>query len=99
MEAEYVVIFKAAYEACWLRSLYDELEFTQEDLTLIRGDNDRSIAITKNPQFHKCTKHITIRSHWVYNLVQNGILKIGTCRDKDQITDVLTKVLPCPKHT
>ena len=91
MKAEYVAISKAAREACWLRSLYDELGFTQDDLTLIRGDNDGSIAIAKNPQFHKRTKHIVIRWHWVRDLVRDGILKIGTCRDKDQTADVLTK--------
>ena len=99
METEYVVISKSAHEACWLRSLYDELGFIQEDPTLIRGDNNGSIVIAKNPQFHKCTKHIAIRWHWVHNLVHDGILQIGTCRDKDQTVDILTKALPCPKHS
>ena len=98
-EAEYVAISKSACKACWLRSLYDELGFIQEDPTLIRGDNDGSIVITKNPQFHKHTKHIVIRWHWVRDLVRDGILQISTCRDKDQTVDILTKALPCPKHS
>ena len=98
-EAEYVAISEAAREACWLRSLYDELGYTQEDPTLIRGDNDGSIAIAKNPQFHKRTKHIAIRWHWVRDLVRDGILQIGACRDKDQTADILTKALPRPKHS
>ena len=98
-EAEYVAISESACKACWLRSLYDKLGFIQEDPTLIRDDNDGSIAITKNPQFHKHTKHIAIRWHWVHDLVRDGILQIGTCRDKDQTTDILTKALPCLKHS
>ena len=92
-------ISEAAPEACWLRSLYEELGFTQEDPTLIRGNNNGSIVIAKNPQFHKRTKHIAIRLHWVHNLVQDGILQIGTCRDKDQTANVLTKALPHLKHS
>ena len=98
-KAEYVAISESACEACWLRSLYNELGFIQKDPTLIKGDSNGSIVIAKNPQFHKHTKHIVIRWHWVHDLVRNGILQIGTCRDKDQTIDILTKALPCPKHS
>jgi len=58
-EAEYVALAEAAQEACWLKSLYGELSLLQEDvLTLIWGDNDGSIAMVRNPQFHKRSKHI-----------------------------------------
>jgi hypothetical protein len=39
--------------AMWLRALYEELGFEQIEPTLILGDNDGSIAMAKNPQFHK----------------------------------------------
>jgi hypothetical protein len=52
-EVEYVALSKAAHEAKWLTSLYGESDYqVQEPITLL-GDNDGSIAIATNPQFHK----------------------------------------------
>jgi len=65
---------------------------------LIRGDNEGLIAMAKNPQFHKRSKHIEIRWHWVRDLVQEGKIYVNSCRDPEQTADVLTKALPCPKH-
>ena len=98
-EAEYVALSEAAQEACWLRSLYRELGLLQQKVpTLIWGDNKGAVVMVKNPQFHKCLKHIEIHWHWVRNLVQEGTIYINGCHDPDQTADVLTKALPCPKH-
>jgi hypothetical protein len=72
-EAEYVAISEASREALWLRHLYGELGFAQKQATVLFGDNDGSIAMAKNPQFHKHTKHVELRWHWVRNLVQDGM--------------------------
>ena len=59
-EAEYVAISEAAREAIWLRHLYGELGFIQKEPIILLGDNDGSIAMTKDPQFHKRTKYIDL---------------------------------------
>ena len=64
-EAEYVALSEATREATWLRNLYSKLGFDLEQPTLILGDNDGSIAMAKNPQFHKRSKHIAIQWHYV----------------------------------
>ena len=46
-EAEYVALSEAAREACWLRNLYEEIGYPQESPTIIKGDNDGSIAMAK----------------------------------------------------
>ena len=100
VQAEYVALSEASREACWLRNLYTELGWLKEDmLTVIKGDNDGSIAMAKNPKFHKQTKHIVVRWHWIRELVQEGTVEIDTCRDPDQTADILTKALPRQKHT
>jgi hypothetical protein len=69
-QVEYVVLSEAAREVCWLRNLYTELGLLREDIpTKIWGDNNSSIAMVHNPQFHKQTKHIAIRWHWLHELV------------------------------
>jgi Reverse transcriptase (RNA-dependent DNA polymerase)/GAG-pre-integrase domain/Integrase core domain len=97
-EAEYIALSEAGREACWLRSLYEELGYTQESPNLIKGDNDGSIAMARNPQFHKRSKHIATRWHWVRDLVQDKIITIESCRDPEQTADVLTKPLARQKH-
>ena len=99
-QAEYVALSKAVHKACWLRNLYTELGLLDEDVpTLIHSDNNRSIAIAQNPQFHKCSKHITICWHWVHELVQERTIAVDSCRNPKQTADILTKALPYQKHT
>lgn len=97
-EAEYVAISEASREAIWLRHLYGELGFIQTQPILLLGDNDGSIAMAKNPQYHKRTKHVDIRWHWVRDLVQDGLVKLVDCRDPHQTADILTKPLVKPKY-
>ena len=98
-QAEYVALSEAAREACWLRNLYTELGLLDQDcLTTIVGDKEGSIALAQNPQFHKRTKHIEIRWHWIWELVQDGTIALESCQDPDQTADILTKVLHRTKH-
>lgn len=97
-EAEYVALAEAAREACWLKNLYGELGYTQAYPITIRGDNNGSIAMARNPQFHQRSKHIAIRWHLLRELVEEGILSIEECRDPEQTADVLTKALTRFKH-
>jgi len=62
-EAEYVALSEAAHEAYWLRNLYEELGIKQESPTMIKGDNNGSISMARNPQFHNHAKHIAVRYH------------------------------------
>lgn len=76
MEAEYVALVEATHEASWPRNLYDELGYPQLGPTLIKGDNNRLIAMAHNPQFHQQSKHIAIQWHLICNLVNDNILTI-----------------------
>ena len=93
-----MALSEAGHEATWLRNLYGELRFPQINPTIIKGDNNGSIVLTHNPQFHQQSKHIALYHHWVQDLVTNNILNIQNCHDPEQTTDVLTKALPRPKY-
>jgi hypothetical protein len=97
-EAEYIALWEAGKEASWLRNLYRELRLTQQHPTKITCDNTGAVAIAKNPIFHKRTKHIDSRFHWVREKVQAGRFEAEICRTEEQTADVLTKALPRPKH-
>lgn len=60
-EAEYMALSFAAQEAIWIRNLLSELQ--REYLikpAIIFEDNQSSICLSKNPQYHGKSKHISI---------------------------------------
>uniref|UniRef100_H3H925 Integrase catalytic domain-containing protein n=1 Tax=Phytophthora ramorum TaxID=164328 RepID=H3H925_PHYRM len=64
-EAEYMALSEATQEAVWLKVFLCELgEMASDEAVKIYEDNQGSIALAKNPQFHKRTKHIDIRYHF-----------------------------------
>jgi len=97
-EAEYITLWEAGKEASWLRNLYNELGFTQTEPTIIMQDNTSTVAIAKNPMFHKCTKHIDSHFHWIREKIQDGRLDTNICCTEEQTADILTKSLAHPKH-
>jgi hypothetical protein len=97
-EAKYVTLSKARCEACWLRNLSEELGFPQDFPTELKGDNMGAIVMARNLQFHKWSKHIATKWHWIHDLIQYGIVRAKSCRDPEQTADMLTKALACPKH-
>jgi hypothetical protein len=86
MEAEYVALSEASREAIWLRHLYGELGFVQKEPIILLGDNDGSVSMTKNAQFHKRTKHIDLRWHWVRNLVNDSLVNVIDCMPNKPLT-------------
>jgi hypothetical protein len=96
-EADYMALSEATCEATWLRYLthfHGEIESIQKEPILLLGDNDESISMAKNPQFHKHTKHVDIRWQWVWDLVKDGQINIVDCHDPQQTADILTKQVP-----
>ena len=51
-EAECLMLIEAMQEALWLHTLLNDLSFTQMVPTPIEEDNQSTIALTENPQFH-----------------------------------------------
>ena len=78
-ESEYVALSEAGWEAFCLRNLYDKLGSLQIGPTVIKSDNEGSVILSHNPQFHARTKHIEIRHHWVRDLINDKILDVQSC--------------------
>ena len=93
VEAEYMALSVATQEAIWLRHLQDELGVTDAGPTLIYEDNQGAISMAKNPVFHKRTKHVQIRYHFVREAVEQGTIILEYCRTDDMLADRFTKAL------
>ena len=92
-EAEYVAATGAACQAVWMRRVMMELKHEQEEATRIYCDNNSAIALSKNPVFHKRSKHIDTRYHFIRELTNNGEILLDFCRSEDQCADIFTKAL------
>ena len=92
-EAEYMAASFALQEALWLRSLLRDMNFKQEQPTVIHEDNQAAIALCSNPKFHSRTKHIDIRYHYIREKIESKEVKLKYCPTEDMIADVFTKPL------
>ena len=70
-----------------------ELDVYKQAKFPIYIDNNRALTLTKNPIFHKRTKHITIKYHYIRQLIEERIIDLVYINTKDQKSDGLTKLL------
>jgi hypothetical protein len=92
-EAEYVAATSASCQAVWLRRILKDMSHTEKDPTPIFCDNTSAIALSKNHVFHKKSKHIDTRFHFIRELVNNGDIALQFCGSRDQLADIFTKPL------
>ncbi|KAH7460370.1 Retrovirus-related Pol polyprotein from transposon TNT 1-94 [Phytophthora ramorum] len=93
-EAEYMALSEATQEAVWLKVFLCELgEMASDEAVKIYEDNQGSIALAKNPQFHKRTKHIDIRYHFVREKVEDGQVVLQNVSTTDMLADMMTKAI------
>ena len=64
-----------------------------DEWTTIMEDNQDTMATAQNPVFHRRTKHIQIRYHYVREAVAEGIIKLVYCPTKDMLAYIFTKAL------
>eukprot|EP00253_Pinus_taeda_P025419 PITA_25419 len=92
-EAEYVAATVAACQQVWMRMMLRSLCLEQANATICFCDNSSAIALSKNSVFHKRTKHIDTRFHYIRELVNNGKIIVQHCSTQEQVVDILTKPL------
>jgi hypothetical protein len=108
-EAEYIALTETMKEVVFVRALLRELQEMQktptsmvqkapseDDSSVILGDNQGSLALAYNPEFHGRTKHIDTRYHAIRQKVASGVIELDYCNTADMIADVFTKPTPPP---
>lgn len=93
-ESEYVAASAASREAIWLRKLLSDIGYLSRETTTIFVDNQSAIKLVKNPEFHKRTKHIDIRYHYIREKVEAKDIMIKYVPSEQQKADMFTKALP-----
>ena len=79
-EAKYVALSAAVQECIWLRQLKAELTGDNDTPTVFSEDNQSTIAMVKNPQFHERAKHIDVCHHFVREQLAHGTIQLEYCQ-------------------
>ena len=92
-EAKYIAASMACCEVFWLRKLFSELFGHVLDTTVILCDNQSGIHLSENPVFHDRCKHIDIKYHFVWDMVQRGAIRLHHIGIDEQAANIFTKPL------
>jgi hypothetical protein len=98
VEAEYMSSAEAVKEAIWWRAFLRGMGHRLNSPTVLYSDNQGSIALSKNPDSHRRTKHIDVRYHLLREHVEKGTVTVQYISTNEMPADVLTKGLPSFKH-
>lgn len=96
-ESEYIAATYATKEALWLHTLILQLFSLTLDATSLYLDNQSAIALSKEHQYHACTKHINVQYHFICWVIEEGKIRLIYCRTAEMVANSLTKALPLPK--
>lgn len=96
-EAEYVAVAEATKEAIYLKNLNFEITGQMNCVSLF-NDNMGAQALANNPVYHKRTKHIDVRHHFVRDAVSNNQIKLLYLPTDKMTADIFTKSLTADKH-
>lgn len=97
-EAEYIAICESSKEAIYLRNILCELQCRNDSPVLLYNDNQSAQKLTENALFHKRTKHIDVKYHFVRSVVNKGLIEVKYLKTTDMPADILTKSLSSCKH-
>lgn len=74
--AEYIALSQSIQELTWLTLLISDLLETQGNTPVLYADNQSAIKLVKNPEYHKQTKHIDVRYHYIREKFSEGMFSL-----------------------
>nr|GEX11480.1 ribonuclease H-like domain, reverse transcriptase, RNA-dependent DNA polymerase [Tanacetum cinerariifolium] len=86
--------FIPATQALWLKRLLSKLTHYEEDKVTKRVNNKSAIALMKNPIFHRRSKHIDTKYHFIRECIEKENILVEFVSGEYQRADILTKALP-----
>lgn len=96
-ESEYIAASQCVKELIWLKKLLCEMLNEPSINTTLFMDNQSAIRLVKNPEFHKRSKHIDIRYHFIREKYEEKFFDLEYVATNDMLADIFTKALPATK--
>ncbi|KAL6333016.1 hypothetical protein AAG906_020036 [Vitis piasezkii] len=92
-EAEFRGMALGLCEALWLRLLLQDLGYLSRQPIRLFCDNKATCDSAHNPIQHDRTKHVEVDRFFIKEKLDDKIMKLPKIRSKDQLADILTKVV------
>ena len=96
-KSEYIGASQTVKELIWLSRLMKDLVRFKFDIPVMYVDNQSAIRIRKNPEFHKRTKHIDVRYHFLRQYYEQENFDLQYINTNEQVADIFTKPLSNPR--
>jgi len=71
----------------------DDLEIEQ-DFLWVNYDSMSAIYSAKNQVYHARSKHIDVKYHFARDVLENGDIEVKKILTKENLVDILTKLVP-----
>jgi hypothetical protein len=101
MQSEYQALYAGMQELVWLRGVMSELNMPLSEPTPFFLDSQSAQDLATNPVYHKRSKHVEIKYHWVREHVnpEGEYRTAEMCHvdSENQSADMYTKSLSAPK--
>ena len=97
-DAEYMALSDGSREVIFVRNVLSMTGFVMSEPTSLHGDNNGSLAVSRNPAAHQKTKHIAVRYHFIRQTIEDGRIQVVKVCTTEQLADVLTKALATLQH-
>ena len=91
-EAEYMALSDCSRQVVWMHTLLGKLGYKMKPIPIC-GDNQGSIFITSNPVTEKWSKHIDIRFHYIWEVIERKLAEVFFIDGDKNPADLLTKNL------
>ncbi|XP_074336197.1 secreted RxLR effector protein 161-like [Apium graveolens] len=96
-EAEFMAATAAACHRIWLQRVLNQVCNVKIGPVTLYIDNRSAIDLAKNPVFHRRSKHIDIRYHFIRECVEQGLIIVKHVKTSEKRADILTKMLSAVK--
>ena len=83
-------------EVLWIRGMLAELGLGSESASTVYGDNQSTIAVSKNGVKGERTKHVDVKYHFVNDTVEKKLVQLKWIPTAEQQADLFTKALAAP---
>ena len=92
-EAEFMALHECAKEALYLRKIWGDFTNKPMQCVSIKADNLGAIELSKNPSFHKRSKHISIKFMATRDYIKTNYVKVTYIPSAQNLADLFTKPL------
>ncbi len=90
-KAEWVALSEAVKEIMFVLQLLESMKIKVKLPITVQVDNVGAIFMSKNISTSNCTKHVDIRTKFVNEYVEDGIIKIIFVQSNNNNSDIMTK--------